>query len=179
MLLTKHFTYSLWRMTQTNGMTFNNDAKSCYDHIVMNLALLASQKLGMPTSICDWYNKFLQQANYHIQLPTLVSSQYYNHQTHQPLHGPGQGSRAAPSLWVIVSSIIMHCMGQQSHGIQFQDPHGNTKMDFITTGFVDDTTHWINNFIQAIQGQQTLETLYQDTKKNCTMVGTTVIRHRG
>ena len=55
LLLTKHLTYSFWRLTQTNGMTFDNDAKSCYDHIIMNLALLASQQLGMPTSICDWY----------------------------------------------------------------------------------------------------------------------------
>ena len=27
LLLTKHFMYSIWRMTQSNGMSFDNDAK--------------------------------------------------------------------------------------------------------------------------------------------------------
>jgi len=43
LLLTKHLTYTLWRLTHSNGMSFDNDAKSCYDRIVMPMALLASQ----------------------------------------------------------------------------------------------------------------------------------------
>jgi len=35
LLLTKHLTYALWRLTHTKGMTFDNDAKSCYDRIVI------------------------------------------------------------------------------------------------------------------------------------------------
>ena len=96
-------------------MTFDNDAKSCYDRIVMNFALLASQQLGMPTSTCHWYQQFLHKARYKIQLPTIISDQSYGHTQQYPLHGPGQGSRAAPSLWAIVSSIIMHCMGPVSY----------------------------------------------------------------
>ena len=56
-------------------------------------------------------------------------------------------------------------MEQNSNGIQFQDPHGNTTAEFIMTGLVDDTTHWINNFIQAIHGQQSITELYQATQQ--------------
>ena len=66
LLLTKHLTYSIWRLTHTNGMTFDNDAKSYHDRIVMNVALLASQHLGMPQSICDWYQQVFNNAQYHI-----------------------------------------------------------------------------------------------------------------
>ena len=73
-LLTKHLTYSLWRITQTNGMTFDNDAKACYDRVVMNLALLASQRLGMPEHICRWYAQVLQQALFFGRLPENARS---------------------------------------------------------------------------------------------------------
>ena len=68
LLIMKHFTYALFRMTQTNGMSFDNGAKACYERIVMNLALLASQQLGMPKFVCDWFRNVLQQVYYHIQL---------------------------------------------------------------------------------------------------------------
>jgi len=108
-LLTKHLTYAIWRLTTSNGMSFDNDAKACYDRIVMNLALIASQHMGMPPEICEWYSKILKTAKYHIQLPNITSETSYHHTTTHPLHGPGQGSRAAPSLWVVVSSLIMFC----------------------------------------------------------------------
>ena len=163
-LLTKHMTYALWRMTTTNGVTFDNDAKACYDRIVMNLAYLASQQLGMPSNICLWYQKFLNSANYHIQLPNYTSEQSYRHNNTHPLHGPGQGSRAAPSIWVIISSIIMQCMAKKSNGLKFQDPTTQYGYTHIMTGFVDDTTHWINRFEEALGGHYSLENMYSDTQ---------------
>ena len=149
--------------SQTNGMSFDNDAKSCYDRIVMNLALLASQKLGMPAVICQWYQKFLNHASYHIQLPKMTSETNYSHTPDNPLHGPGQGSRAAPSLWVIVSSLIMKCMEDKAPGMTFQDPTGTHTSHHIMTGFVDDTTHWVNDFQAALKGNYSKQDLYDDT----------------
>ena len=71
LLIIKHLTYSLWRVTQTNGMSFDNDARACYDRIVMNLANLITQHIGLPPHVCNWYEKFLTTAKYHIQLPTI------------------------------------------------------------------------------------------------------------
>ena len=165
LLITKHFNYALWRMTQTNGMSFDNDAKACYERIVMNLAFLISQQLGMPKYVCEWFNNVLQQAHYHIQLPDSTSTTYYSNTTNSPLHGPGQGSRAAPSMWVIISSLIMECMQQKSNGVQFIDPHHNKSFQHIMTGFVDDTTHWINDFHKAIQGQYTQSDMFSETQQ--------------
>ena len=144
-------------------MTFDNDAKACYDRVVMNLALLASQRLGMPSNVCQWYTQVLQQASYYIQLPLITSDECYSNAPDNPLHGPGQGSRAAPSIWVIVSSIIMHCMKQKSRGIQFMAPDNSSQFTHIMTGFVDDTTHWLNNFCAALQGNYSKFEMYQTT----------------
>ena len=58
---------------------FDNDAKACYDRVVMNLAFIASQHLGMPAHICHWYAQVLNQACYHIQLPMITSDDCYSH----------------------------------------------------------------------------------------------------
>ena len=102
---------------------------------------------------------------YHIQLPHATSTESYCHTTDNPLHGPGQGSRAAPSLWVIISSIIMHCMEQKSNGLSFTSPKRSINFKHIMTGFVDDTTHWLNNFTLAIQGQYSQYEMYMTTQQ--------------
>ena len=38
-------------------------------------------------------------------------------------------------------------------------------MTHVMTGFVDDTTHWINNFDYALQGKYDIDQMYQDTQK--------------
>ena len=156
---------SLTHRNPSNGMSFDNDAKACYDRIVMPLALLASQHLGMPTEVCQWYQQLLSKAKYHIQLPDDISTEFYTSTTAQPLHGPGQGSRAAPSLWVLVSSIIMNCMSLKSGGVTSSDPQKQKTTHYIMTGFVDDTTHWINQFDKAITGEYTKDEMYQDTQR--------------
>ena len=56
-------------------------------------------------------------------------------------------------------------MSKKSTGLQFHDPTEQTTINYIMTGFVDDTTHWINSFSQALQGLQSIPTLYKDTQQ--------------
>ena len=131
----------------------------------MNLASLASQHMGMPEYICNWYLTMLQSAKYYIQLPNQTSEEYYTNTDQTPIHGPGQGSRAAPSIWVLVSNIIMESMKIKSSGILFSDPTQQHTFQHIMTGFVDDTTHWVNNFNKSIKGQYTQQDMYQEIQQ--------------
>ena len=94
-----------------------------------------------------------------------TSEDYYSSTATNPLHGPGQGSRATPSLWVLVGSIIMHCMHLKSDGVTFQDTTKQMTINYIMTGFVDDTTHWINQFDKALLGEYSQTEMYQDTQR--------------
>ena len=38
-------------------------------------------------------------------------------------------------------------------------------MSYTMTGFVDDTTHWVNNFPRAIQGNYPTVEMYRDTQQ--------------
>ena len=126
--------------------------------------MLASHQLGMPKHICEWYTNILKNAQYHIQLPTCTSEQSYSSTDYQSLHFSGRGSQSAPSIWVYLSSIIMHCMKDKSRGIQFNDPYNTVQFHQIMTGFVDDTTHWTNNFPAALQGLYSQQAMYQDAQ---------------
>jgi len=59
----------------------------------------------------------------------------------------------------------MHCMHHKSNSLTFQDPQEKIAIKYIMTGFVDDTTHWVNNFESAIKGKYSINAMYQDTQQ--------------
>jgi hypothetical protein len=139
----KHSIYSILRMSQTNGSSFDNDAKSCYDRIVMPLASLCSQQIGMPANSCELFLKTLKSMRYHVKTKYGISEESYTSTQHRNIHGPGQGGRGSPAVWVAISSILMKCMEDQLFGAYMKSPFPKHKsVQFWLTGFVDDVTHW-------------------------------------
>ena len=47
-LLLKTISYDYLRYTRQNTIIFDNDAKACFDRIIMSLGLMATEQLGMP-----------------------------------------------------------------------------------------------------------------------------------
>ena len=118
----KHFTYGISRLTKTNLLSFDNDAKACYDRIVLLFGMLCSRQLGMPSKVCNFFVHAYEKLNYHIQTAYGLSQQYYKHTPNTPIHGPGQGNHSSPSLWVLISSLLMSCMEEKASGLELCDP---------------------------------------------------------
>ena len=57
-------------------------------------------------------------------------------------------------------------MKKKSSGIQFMAPDQSIQVTHIMTGFVDDTTHWLNNFSAALQGTYTKFEMYMTVEMN-------------
>ena len=76
----------------------------------------------MPKKACELLIKTLQEAQYHVMTPQGLSNESYRNTPEAQIHGPGQGNRCAPSLWVTVSSILMECMARKSEGMTLHDP---------------------------------------------------------
>jgi hypothetical protein len=140
----KTMSYELSRMTRTPLGTLDNDAKACYDRIVMNLALMLCQKHGVPQSACLMVALALVTASYSIKTGFGVSEGTYSSTDAQPTHGPGQGSRLASALWMIISCILFSAMDKICHGASFCDPTNKIIHQRTSDGFVDDVTHWFN-----------------------------------
>ena len=65
-------------MTQTQLISFDNDAKACYNRLVMSYALHRSQQLVMPKSATTLFGTLLQAAQYHIKTSTHVPEKHYS-----------------------------------------------------------------------------------------------------
>ena len=88
----------------------NYDATSCYDRIIINLAMLVSRKYGVPFLIALTNACTLEQAIYRIRTELGVSTDSYSHCRDHPIHGTGQGSGNSPArIWCFLSSVLFDC----------------------------------------------------------------------
>ena len=163
-LLFKHLAYSLVRMTKTNCATFDNDAKSCYDRIVMLFASICSQRLGMDPKACKLFLKTLDSAHYHVKTNLGISKEYYATSKSHTIHGPGQGGRSSPGIWTMISCMLIACMRKKSEGANFSDPAREISVSRVCSGFVDDITHIVNSFTKSLRDEESIEELTHKTQ---------------
>jgi hypothetical protein len=164
-LLGKLLRYSICRLTLTDYATFDNDAKSCFDRIVMLPVSLIAQRLGMHPKACELFIKTLRSVRYHVKTKMGISDGFYTTTEDATIHGPGQGGRGSPAVWVAECCLAMECMTERSKGMSLSDPFNEIETNKIMSGFVDDTTHWINNFKDSLAEVEHLTELIMQTKE--------------
>jgi hypothetical protein len=164
-LMDKLLRYSIGRLTLTDYATFDNDAKSCFDRIVMLPVSLIAQRLGMHPKACELFIKTLRAVRYHVKTQMGISDGFYTTTEDATIHGPGQGGRGSPAVWVAECCLAMECMNIRSNGMTLTDPFNEIETTKIMSGFVDDTTHWINNFKESLAEVEHLTELIMQTKE--------------
>jgi hypothetical protein len=60
----KHMIYLVLRLTRFDGITFDNDAKFCFDRIVLAAASLIVQRLGMSKDVMELFIDTLSKVEY-------------------------------------------------------------------------------------------------------------------
>ena len=148
-VLLKVLSYDIARTTRTTFGSFDNDAASCYDRIIIAMAMLLCRRQGMPSEVCLMAALCLLQANYYIKTKYGVSDASYGSTPAHPIHGPGQGSRMGPVLWLLISCIIFAAMEEICHGASFCDPAQTIDHQRTGDGFVDDVTNVSNMGLAA------------------------------
>jgi hypothetical protein len=144
-LLHKILTYEIARMTRTPLATFDNDAKSCYDFVIVVFALMLCKKHGVPQSVCMMAAMSLMMAECSIKIKHGASSSDTHSSTDDnPTHGPGQGSRMAPALWLIICCLLFEATSNLCQGAEFCNPRQTSSHRRIGDGFVDDVTNFFN-----------------------------------
>lgn len=133
-------------LTRRSLLTFDNDAASCYDRIVINLASLINRKYGLPPDITRLHGRILQQTQYRVKTPHGVSSLSYSNSSNIPLYGTGQGAGNSPGVWLAISNVLFNTFDTRSHGASFVSRDGTITTTMGLCGFVDDTNSVINDF---------------------------------
>jgi Reverse transcriptase (RNA-dependent DNA polymerase) len=143
-VINKEMKYLYARLTRTALGTLDNDAKSCFDRIICNLAMMISQYYGIPTNYCELQANTLQKSIFRLRTALGDSVQTYTHTQQTPIHGTGQGSCSSPALWLLISSLLMDLLEQKAHGMTMIDINNEVEIRRWIEGFVDDTSLFIN-----------------------------------
>ncbi len=106
----------LLRQTRRAGALCPNDAKSCYERIVHNIATLCMRRMGMPKNPIRSMFATLQSASHKIRTAYGVSDKTYGPGREPPLQGIGQGSGAGPAGWAVISTPLINMMRTAGFG---------------------------------------------------------------
>jgi hypothetical protein len=137
--LNERLTMDLLRQRRQAGALCANDAKSCYDRIVHNVATLAIRQLGMSAAPILSMFATLQQATHRVSTAFGISKSSYGGKRDVPLQGVGQGNGAGPTIWAVISTILIAAMATQGHGFNLLSAITGILMSFVCYAFVDDT----------------------------------------
>jgi hypothetical protein len=113
--------YLYSRLTKTNLATMDNDAKSCYDRIICNLAMIISQYYGVTQNVASLHATTLRKMKFRLSTALGESKDIYQHSATTPIHGTGQGSCASPAIWLLISSILIDCLSTLGGGMTMTD----------------------------------------------------------
>jgi retron-type reverse transcriptase len=106
-IVQKEMKYLYAHLTRTMLGTIDNDAKSCFDRIVCNLAMSISEYYGVPRNFTQMQSTTLKLSKFHIRTALGDSVESYSHSDETPIHGTGQGSCSSPALWLMISRFLV------------------------------------------------------------------------
>jgi hypothetical protein len=141
----KEMNYTYAKLTRTPLITVDNDAKSCFNCILCNVAMMVSQYFGITNKLCSLQSTNLQESKFQIRTAAGDSSETYQHSLDTPVHGTGQGSCASLAIWLLISSFIMDLLEQYANGMELHDIEKRSKIiQRWIDGFVDDNSIFTN-----------------------------------
>ena len=116
-LVFKHLWLNTIRLTQIPAALSEYDAKSCYDGIVMLLAMLVSRRNGMSKAITIFLLKAFLNMKYHIKTKHGISDRYYHKKSYNTwtrtrrlsLAHPASGSKFAASYYYAYGKSHREC----------------------------------------------------------------------
>jgi hypothetical protein len=117
----------------------DNDAKACYDRIIILLATIVSGHFGLPRNAQILQANTIQAMQFRVKTALRTSEQFYTDTPNTPLHESGQGSGSSGPIWLFISSIIMDIFEDLATGITMTNSEGTETTKQWIDGFVDNT----------------------------------------
>ena len=138
--LNKTLTCDLCRQKKQSFAICSNDAKSCFDRVVHNIASLSLQRVGVPHSplICV----FTTIRNLEHRIRTVYGDSdigFCGRLWSVPIQGIGQGNGAGPQIWALVSTPVLNMLRREGYGAVFESAISRERVSFVGYSFVDDT----------------------------------------
>ena len=154
---TKILHYHMSHYTKTALGSFESDAASCFDRIVMSLAFICYRIWGTDPLPIQMWEKTLYNIEHHVKTGFGTTRKYNKYSAENPIIGPGQGAKSAGAACTIITTPMLRIYDKLAHGLQFCDP--TQQLEYVNKAkmFVDDTSKYMNNFKQWLQAPPTAE----------------------
>lgn len=135
-MLTHQLTTDLCRVLKHDFARFDNDASTCYDRIIVALAMLAARKCGtMPCHAVQVHADALCFMRYTVKTMYGILEENYHGTVFEPLF---DGSGASPSTWLTLVVILLQTLDRLvPDRIYFSSPSGSHSR--LSDAFLDDT----------------------------------------
>jgi hypothetical protein len=120
----RELTIAVAKMTKTPLRGFGNDASACYDRIIMNMVAAVFDRLGVPTrGPLRLQEQNLLHVIHYLKTSFGISQASYTSDSISRIYVMGQGSKAGPVTWAVVSSILFETQDLLvGTGLTFQNP---------------------------------------------------------
>jgi hypothetical protein len=113
----------------------SNDAKSCYDRIILWVVALCLLWMGAAReAVSEMMLTILAALHFVITAFGESTTRCYRGTTH-PFQGVRQGNGAAPAIWVVISVVLLSIMSLARFGLNLV----TTAIVLVGFAFVDDT----------------------------------------
>ena len=153
--------YHISHFTKTALATFESDAESCFDRIVMPLALACFMIWGAPLTAILMWDSTLQHIRHHVKTGYGITDDFYEYTKQSPIIGPGQGSKAGSPTCSTLTFLLLMAMDVLAKGLSFCSPDRKIHYSTKAIVFADDNTNCNNNFIKWIQSPPTADEVLQ------------------
>jgi len=119
---------------------YSNDAKNCYDRIMLLVAALCLCHLGCPQSAAMSMIVTIHKMEHHIWTTYGDSVTSSSHRSWKvPIAGIGQGNGAGPHIWAAVSSPMLNVMCEDGFYAHVITSILCLSKKFVRFAFVDNT----------------------------------------
>ena len=137
--------YDHCRLSRTNLITIDNDAKSCYDRILKPLAMAACIAYGLPLLAAVMHNKVHHGMSHTIRTRHGKLKPFKGTKGND-LEGTGQGSGGSPAIWLIYSVTLLAAFAKFTKGLSIMSPYDRALLVLIIAIlFVDDSMLGVND----------------------------------
>jgi hypothetical protein len=160
--MAKEMKYSVAWLTGTMLANGDNDAKLCYDRIIVSLCMIISAHFGMTRAARKTHAKTSEQMEFRLRAAMGTCTKSYTNTVENPVHGMGQGSSSLSAHWLLISLLIMDCLAGMGTSMQLLDPGNEETLKQWIDGFVDNTLLFVNLQQDKDNIKQLSKTLTED-----------------
>lgn len=140
----KELHYDLSHLRLQDYTSMENDAKSCYDRMVVSLIMLTSRSFGISKGMCQAVGKTFQITRHYLSTRNGISEQSFGYSQEEPIFGSWQDATKSVVDWALMSSIIQKIHQALVEGASFKSTEDQTEVSQTTVGFVDDNNNRVS-----------------------------------